>query len=161
MMTTENIHEYLSSQFADSEFNLHLNEMGDDWIQMAAPTLKEIMKFLRDDEKMAFDVLMCLSGVHYPDEEQLGVSYHLHSTTLDHKLAVKVKVPISDPMVPSIEQIWKTANWHEREAFDMVGLQFQDHPNHTRILCPVDWEGHPLKKDYEQQEFYHNMPTGE
>jgi len=62
--------------------------------------------------------------------------------------------------VPSVESIWKTADWHEREAFDMVGVQFSDHPNHTRILCPDDWEGHPLRKDYVQQEFYQGIPTG-
>ncbi|MCG2587363.1 NADH-quinone oxidoreductase subunit C [Rhodohalobacter sp. WB101] len=119
------------------------------------------MKTLRDDPQLLFDVLMCLSGVHYQKEEELGVTYHINSTSLGHKLAIKVRVPIDNPHVPSVESIWKTANWHEREAWDMVGVIFDEHPNHKRILCPEDWEGHPLRKDYVQQEFYQGMPTGE
>ncbi len=104
---------------------------------------------------------MCLSGVHYQKENELGVTYHLDSTIHGHKLVMKVRVPEEEPVVPSVESLWKTANWHEREAWDMVGVIFDEHPNHKRILCAEDWEGHPLRKDYVQQEYYQGMPTGE
>jgi NADH-quinone oxidoreductase subunit C len=71
-----------------------------------------------------------------------------------------VLVPEDDPFVSSVESLWKTANWHEREAYDLVGVKFRGHPDLRRILTPQDWEGHPLRKDYKQQESYHNVSTG-
>lgn len=159
MKSAEEIRDKISTAFPESEPELKQGDIGDPWINLPAGQLKEIAKFLRDDEELRFDVLMCLSGVHYKKEEELGVAYHLHSTEKTHKISLKVRVPESEPVVPSVESVWKTADWHEREAFDMVGVQFSGHPNHTRILCPDDWEGHPLRKDYVQQEFYQGMPT--
>ncbi len=163
MKQPEEIFEYLQKAFGDSGLEFKPAEVGQPWIEVEAASIRKVAKFLRDDSELRFDVLMCLSGVHYPgkDEEMLGVSYHINSTTLKHSLALKVKVPIEHPSVPSVESIWKTANWHEREAYDMVGVMFEDHPNHKRILCPDDWEGHALRKDYVQQEFYNGIPTGE
>lgn len=157
----EELVEYLNKKFGEGQFEYQTGEIGQPWVVVDAADIKNVMKFLRDDSELKFDVLMCLSGVHYPKEDQLGVSYHIHSTEFGHKLALKTRVPIDNPHVPSIEQIWKTANWHEREAWDMVGIIFDGHPNHKRILCPVDWEGHPLRKDYVPQEFYQGITTGE
>ncbi|MDZ7717635.1 MAG: NADH-quinone oxidoreductase subunit C [Balneolaceae bacterium] len=161
MKRPEEIFNYLEENFSDAGLEYQTGDVGEPWILAEASSLKMIMKMLRDDPELSFDVLMCLSGAHYQKEEELGVTYHLNSTNIGHKLAVKVRVPIDHPHVPSVESIWKTANWHEREAFDMVGVIFDEHPNHKRILCPDDWEGHPLRKDYVQQEFYQEMPTGE
>jgi len=160
MKTAEEIRDKISEAFPGCEPELKQGDVGDPWISLPVGQMKEIAKFLRDDEELRFNVLMCLSGIHYKKEEELGVAYHLHSTEKSHKISLKVRVPESEPVVPSVESVWKTADWHEREAFDMVGVQFSDHPNHTRILCPEDWEGHPLRKDYVQQEFYQGMPTG-
>jgi NADH-quinone oxidoreductase subunit C len=158
MMTMESIFEYLNENL-EGVHEYVPAELGQPWITVSAGSWKTIAKFLRDDAELRFNTLMCLSGVHYPDEEALGVTYHLHSTTKGHTLVVKVKVPEEDPVVPSVETIWKTADWHEREAYDMVGVQFEGHPNLRRILTPVDWEGFPLRKDYEQQEFYNGVTT--
>ncbi len=160
MKQPEEIFEYLKSEFGEEGLGFSTGDIGDPWILIDAALIKAISKFLRDDPEMRFNTLMCLSGVHYPKEEELGVTYHLHSTELHQTVVLKVRVPIEKPNVPSVETIWKTADWHEREAFDMVGLIFDDHPNHKRILLPDDWEGHPLRKDYVQQEFYQGVTTG-
>jgi len=68
-----------------------------------------------------------------------------------------VRVPKDNPHVPSVESVWKTANWHEREAYDLIGVVFDGHPDLRRILLPDDWEGHPLRKDYKVPEFYNGM----
>lgn len=159
-MQPEEIFEYVKEEFGEEGFSFSSGDIGDSWIQVEAGMIKTVSKFLRDDPKMRFNTLMCLSGVHYPKEEELGVTYNLHSTELKQTVALKVRVPIENPNVPSIEAIWKTADWHEREAYDMVGLIFEDHPNHKRILLPDDWEGHPLRKDYVQQDFYRGITTG-
>ena len=161
MKNAEEIFEILKGEFGEDGLELHSGDIGSPWITADAANLKMIAKYLRDDPALLFNTLMCLSGLHYPKEEELGVTYHLHSTIFHHSIALKVRVPVDNPHVPSVESIWKTANWHEREAWDMVGVIFDDHPNHKRILCPDDWEGHPLRKDYVQQEFYQGMPTGE
>lgn len=159
MKTTEEIFEILTNAFPDGGLELESADLGQPWIVCPARGLKEIAKFLRDDENTRFDTLMCLSGMHYPEAEMLGAVYHLHSTTLGHTLVLKVNVPVDSPDIESIEQIWKTAGWHEREAYDMVGVNFTGHPDLRRILCPDDWEGFPLRKDYIQQDSYMGITT--
>lgn len=161
MKTPEEIFEHLTSQFGEDELSFECRDIGQPWIAVQASKIREVSKFLRDEPDLLFNTLMCLSGVHYAKEEELGVAYHLNSTRHNHSIALKVRVPENEPNVPSVESIWKTANWHEREAWDMTGVVFDDHPNHKRILLPEDWEGHPLRKDYVQQEFYQGIPTGE
>ena len=89
--------------------------------------------------------------------ENVGVVYHLYSMKHKHKLVLKVVAPKTDPKVPSVEKIWRSADWHEREAYDLIGIQFVGHHNLIRILCPYDWEGHSLRKDYVAPENYHGM----
>lgn len=94
----------------------------------------------------------------------MEVVYHLYSYSLKHWCKLKVKtarwkdgVVGELPEVPSVSQVWGIADWHEREAFDLVGIHFTNHPNLRRILCPEDWEGHPLRKDYEFPLEYHGV----
>ncbi len=159
MKTPEEIFEYLKNEFGEDALTFEKGDIGDPWILVDAASIKSVSKFLRDDPGMRFNTLMCLSGLHYPKEEELGVVYNLHSTELNQTITLKVRVPIDEPAVPSVEAIWKTADWHEREAYDMVGVTFEGHPNHKRILLPDDWEGHPLRKDYVPQEFYRGVTT--
>jgi len=161
MKNTEELFEYLATHFGEDLFTIEGGDIGEKWITIPAERLKEVAKFLRDDDSLLLDMLMCLSGVHYPDDNELGVTYHTHSTENSHKLTFKVRVSVDNPVVPSLESIWKTADWHEREAYDMFGIIFEGHPNHTRILCPDDWEGYPLRKDYVPQEFYQGITTRE
>jgi NADH-quinone oxidoreductase subunit C len=111
--------------------------------------IKEICSELKENDYFKFDYLMCLSGADYPD--RFEVVYHLYSTTLDHKLVLRVALDKNDPVTESVTGVWAGADWHEREAFDMFGIKFNGHPNLKRILLPEDWEGYPLRKDYKQK----------
>ena len=89
---------------------------------------------------------MCLSGADYKD--RFEVVYHLYSMENKHKITLKATVDRNNPEIDSVAGIWATADWHERECYDLVGIKFIGHPDRRRILMPEDWEGHPLRKDY-------------
>lgn len=110
----------------------------------------EVMQQLRDDAYLRFEFLSGVSGVHYPLQagEELHVVYHLQSMTHNRRLRVETTAPDSDPHVPSVVAIYPSADWHERETWDMFGVIFDGHPALTRILMPDDWVGHPQRKDY-------------
>jgi NADH-quinone oxidoreductase subunit C len=109
--------------------------------------LVNVCKALKENEKLKFDFLMCLSGVDY--KEYFEVVYHLYSMEYGYKITLKVKINHQNPEVDSVSFIWKTANWHEREAYDLLGIKFNNHPDLRRILLPSDWsDGYPLRKDY-------------
>lgn len=126
------------------------------FIIIDADKINAVSLFLRDEESLQFDSLSCLSSVDL-DKDNLAVVYHLYSFALNHKLKLKVIVPKENPVVKTVSDVWATADWHEREAYDMMGLIFEGHPDLRRILCPEDWEGYPLRKDYKVQEFYQGM----
>ena len=120
------------------------------------PSWFEIAKFLKSTRELQFDYLMCITAYDSGDSKNFGLAYNFHSTKLNH--SVEVRIEFSDGTeVKSIESLWKAADWHEREAFDMMGIKFSGHPDMKRILLPHDWEGHPLKKDYKVQDYYHGM----
>jgi NADH-quinone oxidoreductase subunit C len=114
-------------------------------------------KLYRDPE-LAFDWLCCLTAVDYPTQEQLCAVYDLRSMSHGHRFAVKVGVPREQPVIPSVGDLWSAALWHEREAYDLMGITFTDHPDLRRILLPEDWPGHPLRKDYVFPRAYHGIP---
>jgi NADH-quinone oxidoreductase subunit C len=155
-MTALQISEALRARFGTSLLDAKVEGVIDPWVKVAPAGAREIALFLRDDAAMMFDVLMCLSGMDYGGGK-LGVVYHLDSTRERHKIVVKTEVTAADPHVASVESVWKTANWHEREAFDLYGIVFDGHPDLRRILMPDDWEGFPLRKDYQVPEFYNGM----
>ncbi len=105
----------------------------------------EVAKIIHDDQDMKFDFLMNLSGVDY--EQYLEVAYHLYSFSRDEYLAIKVQTERDGGNVASIMDIWPGADWQEREAYDLVGMNFTGREI-TRILLPDNWIGHPLRKDY-------------
>ncbi len=154
-MTAQEIHDIIKAKFPDSVLESKLETISNPFIKIQPEKILEVVQFLKNDERLQFDFLSCLSGVDY--KGKLGVVYHLFSMTQKHKMVLKVEVPTESPNIPSVESVWKTANWHEREAFDLYGINFIGHPDLRRILLPDDWEGHPLRKDYQTPEFYNGM----
>ncbi len=105
-----------------------------------------------------FDMLSCITGVDNGSEANtMEVIYQLYSIPFNHSLMLKVVVPRENPEVESITSIWKSANWLEREVFDMFGIVFKNHPDLRRILMPADWNGYPLRKDYKHEESYRGI----
>ncbi len=124
--------------------------------------LKEVCLFLRDTEGYYFDFLADLAAVDYFPEPYFEVVYHLTSMPYQKQLVLKVKLDNERqaddlPSLSSVSDIWRTADWHEREAFDLMGIYFEGHPDLRRILMPDDWEGYPLRKDYQDPEYYHGI----
>ena len=152
-MTPQEIFDRLKEKFGNRV--LDLTENVDPFIRVSADAIAEIGLFLRDDEAMGFESLMCLSGVDYP--EHLSLVYHLFSSAHRHKITLKTDLGREDPSLPTVEGVWRVANWHERETYDMFGIVFEGHSDLRRILCPDDWEGWPLRKDYEVQEYYRGI----
>ena len=120
--------------------------------------LLKLCHFLYKDEQLFFDSLSCITGLdNGPEADTLEVIYNFYSIPYDHHLMVKVTLGRVRPEIPSLTSIWKTADWLERETYDMYGIIFTDHPDLRRILLPADWEGYPLLKDYEEQELYRGV----
>jgi NADH-quinone oxidoreductase subunit C len=147
----------------------------DPFVVVAAEDLVAVCQFLRDDPRLRFDLLNCISGVDYlePDpkkapkagfEPHLEVVYHLQSFTHRHRFVLKVNLPRWKddkpgqlPEVPTVTGLWPAADWHEREVYDLTGVWFTGHPDPRRMLLAEDWEGHPLRKDYEFPLEYHGI----
>ena len=117
----------------------------------------EIGQFMKDDPELAMECLSNQSGVDYKDH--IEVVYHLFSYRLRHGAVLKVKLPRDNPSVPTLETIWKSANWMEREIFDLLGVNFDGHSDLRRILMPEDWVGYPLRKDFVEPLEYHGIST--
>lgn len=163
-MTFSEIANLLSTHF-DSE-TVQVNTTNyQPYLTVPTGRLVELCGFLRDDERLFFDLLACVTAID--NGEQVGtmeVIYNFTSIPYEHDLMLKVVVPRNQPgqplpSVPSIAHIWRTADWHEREAFDLVGIHFEGHPDLRRILLPTDWVGYPLRTDYEEEERYHGIQT--
>ena len=173
-MSGEEFLDRLKKKFGNSITGSKLGVL-DPWIEIAPDALVEVCRYLRDEPDLQFDMLNCISVVDYfePDpkkakkvdwEPHLEVVYHLSS--ISHKVTLVLKVmlprwkgdqPGELPEVPSVFEIWKTADWHERETYDLSGVRFTGHPDLRRILCPEDWVGHALRKDYEMPLEYHGI----
>lgn len=135
------------------------------YLTIPVEQLTDICQFLRNDERLFFDLLACITAIdNGPEANTMEVVYNLTSIPYEYNLMMKVTVPRTPtettlPSVPSIAHIWRTADWHEREAYDLVGIQFSGHPDLRRILLPTDWVGHPLRTDYQEEEQYHGIKT--
>jgi NADH-quinone oxidoreductase subunit C len=112
--------------------------------------LVDLVRHLRDDDKLRFEFCSSLSGVHYPHDKgrELHVVYHLLSMSYRRRIRLEVTAPDDDRHIPSVVSVYPTADWHERETWDFFGVVFDGHPALTRILMPDDWIGHPQRKDY-------------
>lgn len=172
MKTPEEIFEILKKEFGEDVLEISAGIPVENIITVNPLKIKEICNFLCDNEELSFDTLMCLSGVDDANGEKsqnesgneiitggtISIYYHLDSILLRQKVTIKISMPRENPETYSVESVWKCADWHEREAFDLLGIKFLDHPDLRRILMPEDWEaGYPLRKDYQNPEFYQGM----
>ncbi|MEN6451384.1 MAG: NADH-quinone oxidoreductase subunit C [Thermoguttaceae bacterium] len=173
-MNVEAIRDRLARPFGPWVVNQDLAAI-DPWIEVRGEGLSEIARYLLDEPDLAFNVLHCITGVDYfqPDAKKAAqvdwqphveLIYHLSSTVHRHRLVLKVRLPRwkddrpnALPEVPSVSGVWSAAEWHEREVFDLMGVRFFGHHDLRRILCPEDWVGHPLRKDYEMPTEYHGI----
>jgi len=126
-------------------------------VKVAPSAVAALGEYLRDAPELAFKSLMCLSALDLGQE--LQVVYHLFSMQHGHKMTIKVNVSKERPVVASVSKVWPTAIWHEREAYDLMGVMFEGHDDLRRILLPDDWAGHPLRKDYEFPKEYRGIPV--
>ncbi len=117
-------------------------------VTVSKEIIQELLLFLRDDSELQFNFLTTLCGMHYPEKEQLGVVYHLHSFVNNHRIRLKTATVISDPHVPTATVVWPSANWMERETYDFFGILFDGHPNLKRILNVEEMTAFPLRKDF-------------
>ena len=174
-MTAAEIAAALETQFGSAITGKKLDAL-DPFVTVEPGKLVEICTFLRDDPRLKFELLNNISGVDYLETDpkklakagfdpHLEVVYHLSSFTFPgRRFTLKVVLPRWKgdrpgelPEVPTVARVWPTADWHEREAFDLVGVTFTGHPDPRRILLGDDWVGHPLRKDYEFPLEYHGI----
>ena len=156
-LQSEEVFAIVKEKFSGAILEEPTEVRGDPFLVIKPEQLVELATFCRDDERLHFDLLSCISGVDYPERQQIEVVYCLDSTVHNHWLILKAALPRENPRVPSVEKIWRTADWHEREAYDLMGVIFEGHHNLVRILCAEDWVGHPLRKDYEMPDTYHGI----
>ena len=127
-MAPEEIYRTLQERFGERVLSLHETAV-DPYIVVAASAVYDIGAYLKHEPELQFDSLMCLSGVdHGLEKNTLGLVYNLHSMALRHKITLKIDLPRQDGVVPTVCDLWHTAEWHEREAFDMYGMRFANHP---------------------------------
>jgi NADH-quinone oxidoreductase subunit C len=151
------IHAIIAERFGDA---VELVDAVDPYTVIKDVTrFKELMMFLRDDPRMKFDFLRSVAGVDYPETNQIASVYHLYSYDLGHAHVVKYMCIRENPEVSSVMDIWPTANWHERESYDLTGIIYTGHHDLRRIMLPDDWVGHPLRKDYVEEPDYHGIGT--
>lgn len=173
-MSGQDLLARLQKNFGDKITGSNLQAL-DPWIEVSADGLVDVCRFLRDDATLQLNFLNCITCVDYLEKDpkkaakadfspHLEVLYHLSSITKKHTLVLKVMlprwkddVPGRLPELPSVNEVWRTADWHEREVYDLSGIWFTGHPDMRRILCPEDWEGYPLRKDYEMPLEYHGI----
>ena len=150
--TVDKVKQLLDDMFP----NQIIPKSDSDYIQLSPEKWFDIASWLKSDASLLFDSLQCQTGLDIGDE-MLESRYNLHSMQKNHYCEFRIAVPRSNPRIPSVEQIWRIADWFERETYDMFGIEFEGHRDLRRILLPEDWEGWPLRKDYQEQETYHGI----
>lgn len=143
-MTNEALKEFILQRVPEAEIS-----QGTQYLQVTIPSAKThtLLSELKSDPQTSFDYLFCLTGVDWP--QHMEVVYHLKSTTLNHELAIKGKINSREnPEIDTVCNLWRTAEFHEREIFDLYGIIFKNHPDLRRLLLTDDWVGYPMRKDY-------------
>jgi NADH-quinone oxidoreductase subunit C len=176
-MTPEQIAEVLRQQFGGAITSADF-QSAHPHVVVDPAAWPRVARFLRDDPRLRFNLLRCISSLDLLEDDQLAAVYDLDACdgsvgtgrlwTRRHAFCIRVVVPRAAPRIPSVADVWPAADWHEREAYDLMGIVFEGHPDSVdgpdgphprRILCPDDWEGHPLRKDYVFPMEYHGIPA--
>ncbi|HEX9880190.1 MAG TPA: NADH-quinone oxidoreductase subunit C [Candidatus Binatia bacterium] len=157
-MEAREIYNRLKRQFPEDVTTFDAEVM-DPCIHVRASAVVAACTYLRDEPDMTFEVLSDLTAVDLPKDGKFQVVYHLYSYAHRHQIVVKADVPREAPRIQTMESVWKAANWMEREVFDLFGIDFRGHSDLRRIMLPEDWVGHPLRKDYVEQEEYDGIST--
>jgi len=155
-MESIQILERIKAKFAERVLEIS-DKQPDPFAVVDPKSIVEIGRFLHDDPELAMDCLSNESGVDYKD--RVEVVFHLFSYSKRHGTVLKVKLPRENPSVATLESVWKSANWMEREIFDLLGVNFEGHSDMRRILMPEDWVGYPLRKDFVEPAEYHGIST--
>jgi len=156
-VTFEEIHKALADKFGDRVGVLQPAKK-DAFCVVKTDAIVEVCRFLKSEPALAFDCLMNLSAVDgFKNQPMIRVVYHLYSYSKRHAFILKVELDRANPVVPSVESVWKSADWLEREQYDLLGVKFEGHPDLRRIMLPDDWVGHPLRKDYKEPGEYHHI----
>ena len=153
-MNAQAIYEQLKQQFPESIEETVLDVV-DPHVFVKAADIAGVARYLKETDGLAFDFLESISGVDTTEEVHLV--YHLLSYKHRHSAVLKIRTTYEAMDIPTVSNVLKAANWHEREQFDLFGFNFLDHPDLRRLLLPEDWEGHPLRKSYEYPEEYHGI----
>ena len=144
-------------EVAESKFPGSItNENIEDFLLVDPNLWYDLAVLLKTESSFLFDSLQCQTGFDI-GKNTLEARYNLHSMTKNHYIEIRIQVPVEKPQIPSVETIWRIADWFERETYDMFGIEFLKHRDLRRILLPEDWKGWPLRKDYEVQETYHGI----
>ena len=126
-------------------------------VQIRPAGLTDLCRFLKTEPELRFDLLRCIAAVDWHQKNVIEISYDLMSIPFGHVFAVKLELDRAHPEVESVSSVWPAACWHEREAFDLMGVLFRNLPDARRIFMPEDWTGHPLRKDYQDLVVYHGL----
>ncbi len=176
-MTPEEITTLLTTEFGD-KITASSFQTTHPHVFVDPAAWPEVARFLKDDDRLLLNYLRSITSVDMLEDDELIAAYDLYSARatanpgapweLHNEFCVKIRVPREKPHIPSVADVWRAADWHEREAYDLMGIVFDGHPDSVngpegphprRILCPDDWEGHPLRKDYRFPMEYHDIPA--
>jgi NADH-quinone oxidoreductase subunit C len=152
------IHQRLKARFEVGVGDCDLKGK-DPCIAVEPAAILEVCRFLHDEPDLRFDCLSNQSGVDYKAKGVIEVVYHLYSYAHRHWIVLKVDAARDNPVMPTVETVWKAANWLEREIYDLLGVTFEGHSDLRRLLMPEDWIGYPLRKDFVEPEEYHGIST--
>lgn len=157
-MEAKEIYERIERKFSGRVSGFK-EDVTDPCLHVDSEAIVGVCHYLRDEPNLKFEILSDLTCVDLPRENKIQAVYHLYSYFHRHQIVLKVDLSREEPHAPTLEGVWKAANWMEREAFDLFGVVFEGHSDLRRILLPEDWVGHPLRKDYVEEEEYDGIST--